>query len=92
MVWLLTGQGEPFLLDSTIPTHTNEVNAPYSKKFFGNSAAFNSGPTTQHSQTNTSSSDPDASLAAMQALVEQLRSQLADKERTIQILLTHQQK
>lgn len=84
--WLLTGKGEPFI--TTDSTQAQEANANLSKnKIFSNSQV-SGGKNNTATQTQGGSA---TELAALQTLVEQLRSQLADKERTIQILLSHQQ-
>jgi transcriptional regulator with XRE-family HTH domain len=85
--WLITGQGEPFLSDSP-PTLVHEDNATYAKgKNF--SQNLNSGINT--GQVGNSTRKSQAADADRQAALERenelLRAQLADKERTIQILM-----
>lgn len=80
--WLLTGQGEPFLYtDKAESNNSTSHNKKISRSLVVGHVAGNA---TQN-QGSEALSDKDA-------LIEQLRSQLADKERMIQLLLSHQPK
>lgn len=78
LYWLFGREGDPLL-----PTHpeANESNASYAKKISGNNVGVNHGTTNQQNTTHTPNTD------ALQRENELLKAQLADKERTIQILL-----
>jgi hypothetical protein len=77
--WLLTGEGEPFL--SGTPAEANTA-ASNNKKILRSMVVNNvAGNATQNQGLSASEQ------AATQRELELLRSQLADKERTIQILL-----
>ena len=92
-IWLTTGKGEPFLTESEDQSSTTSINV---KKNKGNVTGTNHGDLTQNigssPQSSWKVSDPRGTVAAMEALIEQLKSQLADKERTIQILLNQSTK
>jgi transcriptional regulator with XRE-family HTH domain len=84
--WLLTGQGEPFLNQTTEPRAAYQNN---SGNTMGNNNSLSSQTNRPGAAASTGAwrpSAPHGDLAAMEALIEQLRSQLADKERIIQLL------
>jgi hypothetical protein len=82
--WLMTGEGEPFLPNPT-STETNSATLSKNKNFSRSQViGSNAGSATQNLTS------PPADLTALQRENELLRSQLADKERTIQILLKQQ--
>jgi transcriptional regulator with XRE-family HTH domain len=91
-LWLITGEGEPFLpqLNDGV-TQTGNFNQAGSgniqkiKGNKGNVVGTNNGG--QVSQLGLQAEGPD-DAELLKAMIEQLRSQLADKERTIQILLS----
>jgi hypothetical protein len=87
--WLLTGEGEPFLPDSPILTHETNANYVKSKNFSQNlNSGINTG--TVGNTTGVGQSLSQEQQTALQRENELLRAQLADKERTIQILLSQQ--
>ena len=84
-LWLITGQGEPFLAKST-GTSGPEFN--YTGNNYGNSVGSNRGGTvTQHKGTMPVVVEGPSEIVLLRAMIKQLEGQLADKERTIQILL-----
>lgn len=82
--WLLTGQGAPFLPNSTPSSDSHNISA---KNFQGNITGTNHGSMTQSVGTTTTLPDCEKDLTAAHEKIALLTSQLADKERTIQILL-----
>jgi transcriptional regulator with XRE-family HTH domain len=85
MNWLLNGRGEPFLSATAEPTALYQKN----KKITQSQIIGKVGGNVIRNQGTSISeqSDSGSELAAAQRELELLRSQLADKERTIQILL-----
>jgi hypothetical protein len=89
--WLMTGEGEPFLSDPITGTtqtgNFNQVGTGNKQvvKGKGNVVGTNLGTI-----THTTLPDCEKDLAAAQKEIALLTSQLADKERTIQILLKQQ--
>jgi hypothetical protein len=88
--WLITGEGEPVINAGQMA----EPAAPYTKNNSGNVAGTNRGTMTQsisHGSGRSSiepwSAETKEKFAALQRENELLKSQLEDKERTIQILL-----
>ncbi len=75
LVWLITGQGEPFLAESG---ETSEPRAPYQKNISGQAQAG--------SYSTLSFDDCRKDLLAAHEKIALLTSQLADKERIIQLL------
>jgi len=76
LIWLITGEGEPFL-PGTAPDPNLSI-----KKVKGNVVGTNHGTI-----THTTLPDCEKDLAAARKEIELLNSHLAEKERTIQILL-----
>ena len=89
--WLLTGEGEPFLSDSTSGANS-EVN--YTGNNYGNNVGSNRGGlVTQHHGPHTSPDERDTKLVLAQQEIESLRTQLAmqaallaSKDETIAVL------
>lgn len=85
--WLITGNGAPFLAEVEGASSTTSIDV---KKNRGNVIGTNQGDLTQsigsYPQDVWKISNPHGTIAAMEALIEQLKSQLADKERIIQLL------
>jgi DNA-binding transcriptional regulator YiaG len=79
-VWLYTGEGQMLLNSGNVA----EPSATIIKKNSGNSIGINSGTATQTQQL--ADHDCAVKLEAAQQLIEQLRSQLQDKEHIIQLL------
>lgn len=79
--WLLLGEGEPFLSsDSSTPS----ANVSTQKKLRSQVIAQGKG------KASINGGDAEQELAAARREIEPLREQVADKERTIQILLKQQ--
>ena len=90
IMWLLTGLGEPLLPNSG---ETSEPSVPYQKNISGNVVGSNRGTMSQsiiHGSHGSSveewSEQSKEAFAALMRENELLRSQLADKERIIQLL------
>jgi transcriptional regulator with XRE-family HTH domain len=82
--WLLTGEGEPFLQKLTT---TDEPTNIYTKKNLGNAIGTNHGVATQsQGQAPAATADCAIKLEAARELIQQLKSQLKDKEDIIQLL------
>jgi transcriptional regulator with XRE-family HTH domain len=79
--WLFGDPGEPLLTDTASPTNSTNISG---KKNAVNVSGTNSGTATQN---NFTIDDCRRDLAAAQKEIALLTSQLADKERTIQILM-----
>jgi hypothetical protein len=96
LVWLITGNGEHFLPNSTPSSGSHHIST---KNFQGNVSGPNHGTITQSVGHFKPKGNSDAPLPenmvmlstdaheAMLREIELLKSQLHDKERTIQILL-----
>jgi hypothetical protein len=83
--WLITGQGAPFLAGNQDRiTQTGNFNQAGT----GNKQVVkgNKGSATNANHSTTIRVEGQSDLAMANALIEQLRSQLADKERIIQLL------
>ena len=79
--WFLTGNGEPFVGESS---NSGEPRAAYQKNISGIAQTGNNSKATQN---NITLDDCKKDLQSAQEKIALLTSQLADKERTIQILL-----
>jgi len=93
MVWLISGQGEPFTQKPDAPA---ESYASRLENNYGNSVGSNRGGTvTQHNAGATNPSERDTKLALAEKEIQHLREQLAakdallaSKEETIAVLKT----
>jgi hypothetical protein len=89
--WLLTGRGEPFLATENGPIQTgnfNQAGTGNKQTIKGNKGTVQNNTGSGNTITNNVKLDScQRDLATAQKEIALLTSQLADKERTIQILL-----